>query len=397
MVTSDTGLDIRVLHQAGKRAMATRDFVAAREVLQKLVSSEPRDFSAWLSLAAACRALGDLESSLDALDGALRLDPRSFVALLSRASILERQGKLRDAASAYGIALGQAPADHNLDPPTLEAVRRARNLNQRHVTELNTYITRSIDGELDRCTLPERNRLKAFVDITLGRRARYRQEPAEFYFPGLPAIEFYERDEFPWLAGLEAQTPAICQELLAVLCDQPADFVPYIAYPDTVPLDQWAELNHSNRWQAFHLIERGVQVAANAAVCPNTIAALAKVPQANLPNRSPAAMFSALQPGTRIPPHMGVANTRLVLHLPLIVPPDCGFRVGAEIRQWKVGEAWVFDDTIEHEAWNDSNQVRAILICDVWNPRISLNERLLIGKVMDSMDKFNDNDGSLPK
>ena len=82
-----------------------------------------------------------------------------------------------------------------------------------------------------------------------------------------------------------------------------------------------------------------------------------------------------LQPHTRIPAHTGIANFRLVVHLPLIVPPDCGFRVGAETRQWRIGEAWVFDDTIEHEAWNDSDQTRIIFICDVWSPRLSQEER----------------------
>jgi aspartyl/asparaginyl beta-hydroxylase (cupin superfamily) len=99
-------------------------------------------------------------------------------------------------------------------------------------------------------------------------------------------------------------------------------------------------------------------------------------------------MFSVLSPRTRIPPHTGIANTRLVLHLPLIVPDGCGFRVGSETRPWRVGEAWVFDDTIEHEAWNDSDAQRIILICDVWNPHLSLEERELIVRAMAAMDAF---------
>ena len=95
------------------------------------------------------------------------------------------------------------------------------------------------------------------------------------------------------------------------------------------------------------------------------------LPQAVVPLRSPCAMYSALQPRTRIPPHTGVANFRLVVHLPLVLPPGCGFRVGSETRDWRIGEAWVFDDTIEHEAWNDSDEPRYIFICDIWNPRLS--------------------------
>jgi aspartyl/asparaginyl beta-hydroxylase (cupin superfamily) len=100
-------------------------------------------------------------------------------------------------------------------------------------------------------------------------------------------------------------------------------------------------------------------------------------------------MFSVLQPKTRIPSHTGVSNTRLVVHLPLILPPDCRFRVGNETRAWRDGEAWVFDDTIEHEAWNDSDRPRTILIFDIWSPYLSAAERELIARVTAAADAFN--------
>lgn len=79
---------------------------------------------------------------------------------------------------------------------------------------------------------------------------------------------------------------------------------------------------------------------------------------------------------------------RSVVHLPLIVPPECGFRVGAESREWKEGAAWVFDDTIEHEAWNDSGAVRGILIVDVWNPLIESVEREQLCAVLEGFDAY---------
>jgi aspartyl/asparaginyl beta-hydroxylase (cupin superfamily) len=118
------------------------------------------------------------------------------------------------------------------------------------------------------------------------------------------------------------------------------------------------------------------------------MAAVRRLPQAEVDLRSPTAMFSVLQPHTRIPPHTGVANFRLVVHLPLVLPGHCGFRVGGETREWRIGEAWVFDDTIEHEAWNDSDQVRIILICDVWSPRLSPAERAAIRSVIAAADAF---------
>jgi aspartyl/asparaginyl beta-hydroxylase (cupin superfamily) len=85
-----------------------------------------------------------------------------------------------------------------------------------------------------------------------------------------------------------------------------------------------------------------------------------------------------LKAGARIPPHTGVTNTRAIVHLPLVVPSGCRFRVGGETREWKEGQAFVFDDTIEHEAVNDSERDRIILIFDVWNPHLTPREQDLI-------------------
>jgi aspartyl/asparaginyl beta-hydroxylase (cupin superfamily) len=97
-----------------------------------------------------------------------------------------------------------------------------------------------------------------------------------------------------------------------------------------------------------------------------------------MPGKAPTVMFSVLQPRTAIPPHTGSTNARVTVHLPLVVPPGCRFRVGGETREWREGEAWAFDDTIEHEAWNDSDSPRAILILDVWNPLLSEAERAVV-------------------
>lgn len=121
--------------------------------------------------------------------------------------------------------------------------------------------------------------------------------------------------------------------------------------------------------------------------------AVRSLPQAEVELRSPTAMFSVLQPKTRIPPHTGAANFRLVVHLPLVLPPDCGFRVGGETREWRLGEACVFDDTIEHEAWNESERTRIVLICDIWSPRLSAGERKAIRAVITATDAFN---GTVP-
>jgi aspartyl/asparaginyl beta-hydroxylase (cupin superfamily) len=198
-----------------------------------------------------------------------------------------------------------------------------------------------------------------------------------YHYPSLAAIEFFDRADFPWLDDIEAATDEIRDEFIEIL-NAEEGFTPYISYPGDVPVNQFAELNNSPRWSAFHLYKLGERIEENAAKCPKTMNALDCAPKPDLPGRTPAAMFSLLKPKTRIPPHTGVTNVRLVTHLALIVPEGCRFRVGNDIRQWVPGKAWVFDDTIEHEAWNDSDQLRVVLIFDIWHPQLTPPERAMI-------------------
>jgi aspartyl/asparaginyl beta-hydroxylase (cupin superfamily) len=99
-------------------------------------------------------------------------------------------------------------------------------------------------------------------------------------------------------------------------------------------------------------------------------------------------MFSALDARTHIPPHTGSTNVRLLTHLPLVLPGPARFRVGNEERAWKMGEAWVFDDTIDHEAWNDADDLRVILIIDIWNPFLEPEERALVSQLLAARKAF---------
>ncbi|WP_256325869.1 aspartyl/asparaginyl beta-hydroxylase domain-containing protein [Sphingomonas sp. YR710] len=221
----------------------------------------------------------------------------------------------------------------------------------------------------------EAARMKRFRTNTLRLTRAYHAEPTHYHYPGLSEREFHDRTLFAWLPQLEAATDAIAADFERVMSAERAELVPYIQYPDGVPLRQWKALNHSSEWTAIHLLQNGRRIDANARHCEATMAVLSTIPQPRIPNCSPNAMFSLLAPGAHIPPHHGVANTRLVCHLPLIVPDGCSFRVGAETRCWRRGEAFVFDDTIEHEAANESGMLRVVLIFDLWHPGLAPIER----------------------
>ncbi len=160
------------------------------------------------------------------------------------------------------------------------------------------------------------------LDIVLGKKQIYLQQPNYYYFPGLPQIQFYERAPFPWLAAIERETDAIRAELQAVM-QQPAAFAPYVQGHRNRPPNEQAGMLNNPAWSAFYLWKNGEVVAENAARCPKTMQALQDAPLAHVPNRSPSILFSLLQPGAHIPPHNGLVNTRLICHLPLIVPGQC--------------------------------------------------------------------------
>jgi aspartyl/asparaginyl beta-hydroxylase (cupin superfamily) len=375
-------------NKAALQAMAAGDMPGAHRMLEGALALDRGDLRLWLNLAVVRRQLRDFEGAFQALREVLALDNRNFPALLMQAALLDSLGRGQEAATAYGIALVQAPPDEELDVPTRKAVGRAREVHAKHVADLGNYIREQVGPAHDALSGGEKRRLENFIDTTLRTRRRYRQEPMEYWYPGLPDIEFYERSEFPWLPEFEAATADMQRELERILVEDEAGFGPYIHYDDHLPLDQWRELNKNPRWSAFHFYDKGRAIEERCARAPATIAAIRRLPQAEVPLRSPTAMFSVLKPKTRIPPHTGVANFRLVVHLPLVLPGGCGFRVGGETRKWRMGEAWVFDDTIEHEAWNDSDETRIILICDIWSPRLSPEERAAIRSVIAAADAF---------
>ena len=146
-------------------------------------------------------------------------------------------------------------------------------------------------------------------------------------------------------------------------------------------------------WSAFYLWKDGALVPENAARCPNTVAALEDVPLNRLPQRSPSVLFSLLKPHAHIPPHNGLVNTRLICHLPLIVPENCGaIRVGNESRPWVEGELLIFDDSMLHEAWNDSDSDRVVLLFDIWRPELTEEERALVTTVLTAARHYSGSD-----
>jgi aspartyl/asparaginyl beta-hydroxylase (cupin superfamily) len=376
-----------VLNEIGRRKLRAGDPAGAFQVLDAAMKAAPDEQALWLNLAAALRGLKRLDEELTVLNRLLKHDPVNIRALLQVASLHELRGDRRTAAAVYRRAFQVIRPDTQLPPEMRPVMDHAKAVVDADGAALDAFIEDRIAGLRSRHANQSLSRFDKSLATLLRKRRIYRPQPTFLYVPELPAIEFFPREDFPWLDTLEAAADDIRAELIGVLSDGPQSLEPYVSL-DVLPDEKWRALNNSRKWGVFFLWKAGEAITKNLARCPKTVEALSAWPKCELPGSAPTAVFSILEPRTRIPPHTGVNNARLICHLPLIVPPHCGFRVGAETRQWEPGKAFVFDDTIEHEAWNDSDQARAVLIFDVWNPHVTETEREMVSALTTCVEQF---------
>ena len=344
--------------------------------------------NATLNRALALRLIGDFHGALTVLDDALAMQPYDFAALLGKAAMLEQIGKGVAAVDVYRNALKIAPPRDRVPAPLAAQMDHADGVVRRHAEALRDHMRNEVAALRDTVDPAALDRFDEGLEIYAGLKTAPKQEPLLLDYPRLPAIPFYDRALFPWLETLEAATPVIRAELEALLATSMDEFAPYIAYPKGAPVNQWGELNHSRKWSSLWLWRDGERQDAVCERCPQTAALLESLPMCRQEGFAPTAVFSALQPHTHIPAHTGSSNVRLLTHLPLILPGPARFRVGNTVRDWKMGQAWVFDDTIEHEAWNDADEMRVILILDIWNPWLTDGEKALITAMMQARRSF---------
>ncbi|HEX4377071.1 MAG TPA: aspartyl/asparaginyl beta-hydroxylase domain-containing protein [Steroidobacteraceae bacterium] len=382
-----------VLNAAGGHMQRIGDLARARELFKNAIAVDGKSRVLWLNLARVCRALGDHVEEEVALERVLGMEPRYVPALLQKGDLMERLGRPKAAAIVYGAAIDCLDAGAQVGPQLEPVLARARAVRAESDAALNAFLDEELARPQQQHRAEDLQRFQACHDIYLGKRQIYYSQPKALMFPYLQALEFFPRTLFPWLPLLEAAAQDIAAEALAVLDADRAEFRPYIDSPESAPIDQWRPLNHSLQWSVYHLLHDGKPIPAHMQKCPKTAAVLQQLPLCDIERYAPGAYFSVLQPHTRLPPHTGTTNTRSIVHLPLVIPPGCGFRVGSQTREWRRGEAWVFDDSIEHEAWNDSDQVRIILLFDIWNPLLTHAEQDMVRALTIGIGRFYGDEG----
>jgi aspartyl/asparaginyl beta-hydroxylase (cupin superfamily) len=367
-------------------ALEAGDAARCVAILDAIVATSP-DPRVALVLGEAARQTGDDATLASAADRLVALDPSMVRPLIWKGDIATRAGDARRGFQFYSTAL--ARADATAQHPTLAPeLARIRGL----VAALHSELGQFVDNYLTRHDMPPTRRSARIVEslrIMTGAASHDMalQQPTVHYLPGLPQRAWYDRADFAWSTTLEAHTDAIRAELLAILADDRA-FAPYIEDDTHGPARNYQGLLDNPAWSAFYLWRDGAPVDANIARCPVTAAALDAIPRPQIAGRSPTAMFSLLAPNTHIPAHHGMLNSRLIAHLPLIVPAGCAMRVGDETRAWAAGELTIFDDSVNHEAWNRSAETRVVLLFDIPRPELDEDEQRAIDLCFRAVDAY---------
>jgi beta-hydroxylase len=184
--------------------------------------------------------------------------------------------------------------------------------------------------------------------------------------------QVYSAADFPWVKEVEARWRQVRAELdrVMVFRDQMPSFQEILKEVSPIQTD--------HNWKTYFLAGIGMDCRDNAARCPETMKVLSLIPGMT------TAFFSILSPGKHIPPHRGAYNGVLRLHLALQVPEPrekVRIRIARQICHWEEGKCLIFDDTFNHEVWNDTDGYRVVLFVDFARPLRQpwdwLNKKLL--------------------
>lgn len=376
--------DFQALASQGVEALRRGDAATARAAFEAVAQAGRASHQLWLLLAQSCEMLGDDSAMQAALDPVLQAEPKNLYALLMRGEQLSRAGDDRAATAWFNMALSSAPSFQSLPPDLGPRLKRAEAALAESAGRFSAHLRASLTNA--GIELSSSGRLAEALAILEGRAEPKLQQPSSFFYPRLAPVPFFDAAGFEWVAALEAAVPDMQAEAMAILASGQG-LAPYVEADPTRPNKGHALLGNED-WSAFYIWQDGALVEENASRCPITTAALSHVPMPAIDGRSPTALFSILRPHTHIPPHWGMINTRLICHIPLIVPEGCRLRVGNETRVVETGKALIFDDSIDHEAWNDSDETRLILLFEIWRPELDDVERHAIATMFEAIGRY---------
>lgn len=376
--------------------MALDDHARAVESLRLLVAANTGNEEAWLRLGACEARLDNPRGAVEAFEKGLQMRPDAFLARLQYAENLLALGN-HDAALIQAFravttaqSKGRWLNDQTTAPELRARVKRAMVLIDEGRRDL---FLSSIEPLLETYGRSELVRVIAALEIYLGLvkggSPDPRQRPTFLYVPDLEPRPYFARELFPWYAALESATPQILAELQAVIGARQG-LQPFLIFDNGArKSDYFDSKGGEAAWDAYFFYRHGEAFDDHLAACPVTAKALEHVPLTRIEEHAPEVLFSFLSPGTLIKPHHGVTNSRVVTHLPLIVPENCALEVGGVAHPWEVGRCVTFDDSYSHQAWNHSDRLRVVMILDSWHPDLREPETLALRQLVETIGAFN--------
>lgn len=375
------------LHVLGVAAMRAGRWSDADGLLRRAAMSSPPDATLEFHLGRVAEMCGDLRGAQTRYGNACGIDPSQRVARLHLGSVLERLGDRAQADLHYARSIREAQLagewlDAGSTPGSLRSLvehasrsvkASARVRYHALLKPLAERYGKGSLGRVERC-------VRMLLNDEPAARPDPRQAPTFLFFPDLPPSPYLSRELFPWIADLEAGTSLVREEFEAVR-GSGADHEKVFG-SDELERENLRGGDQPPNWTGYYFYRHGERREASRLGCPVTAEALERVSLCRVRGHAPEVLFSVFSPGTHLLPHRGVTNTRVVAHLPLMVPPDCALSVAGEVHRWVEGEVVIFDDTYEHEAWNRSALTRVVLILDVWNPYLTEVERLAVADLV---------------
>ena len=388
--------NLEALTSLGLLALDREQFGRAMQLLDSAVALDQGNPQLLKNLGLAYLGAQRLDEARFNFDRAVQVSPEFFVARLHLALVEEGIGRGEAALRNYFLAILQAQAkgrwlsDATTAAPLRDLVKHAMTFVDRGRKRLfDATLAPLLEVHGEAALRRVMHALDIYLGVAPANLPDPRQKPKFLYFPELPTSAYFARELFPWYAELERNTAVIREELLAVLSDQQG-MEPFIKFNSPEEISKFlGGADGKPSWDAFFFYRHGVRYDENCARCPRTAAIIDALPLVHILDHAPEICFSMLTPGTHILPHHGVTNTRLVTHLPLIVPGQCAIRVGGEEHVWQEGRCITFDDTFEHEAWNRGDSTRVVLIADCWNPHLSHVEREAVTELVTAIGQFN--------
>ena len=331
------------------------------------------------------------ERTPDEYLAAFRADPTNAPLALYAGAALDKAGRHDEALAVWTFGDDANPALRTLhthpqaDDELRSRSQRADEAIRQHFNDLHQ---KAINQYTDTVKNVDLNRVRRGVwthyhDSPVNYLTD-KQRPVIFYMPDLPAAPVIDNSLLPWANSIEEAYKDILQEYKEASKTNAA-MEPYV--PAGTPGTEWKKLSGTLDWSAIYLFYNA-SPTPNKDLFPKTIDA---ANQADLLTKQGAPVelfFSRLTPGAHIPPHYGLTNTRLTVHLPIIVPEDCAIRVGDEIYKWREGKIVAFDDSYEHEAWNRSTDERVVLIFETHHPDLSSTEKQAIQNIYETFDTW---------